>query len=88
MPNRRRVPLTRRCGARPFADRADFDDAARGFLGTLPGGLVQGLQQQPVWSMQRYEFLQRAEAPNTVNPSLWRQAQLNNFNGLLHVTDS
>jgi len=30
-------------------------------------------------------FLQKDEAPATVNPSLWRQAQLNAVNGLFMV---
>ncbi len=34
-----------------------------------------------------YAFLQKEEAPATVNPSLWRQARLNAVNGLFQVTD-
>src|SRR5882762_9099918 len=34
----------------------------------------------------RYAFLKQ-EAPPTVNPSLWREAQLNAINGLFQVTD-
>jgi alkyl sulfatase BDS1-like metallo-beta-lactamase superfamily hydrolase len=36
--------------------------------------------------MKPYDFL-RGEAPPSVNPSLWRQAQLNNFHGLFQVTE-
>ena len=35
----------------------------------------------------QYGFLD-ADAPPTVNPSLWRQAQLNAINGLFKVADS
>jgi alkyl sulfatase BDS1-like metallo-beta-lactamase superfamily hydrolase len=38
--------------ALPFANRDDFDDARRGFLGTLPGGRI-GAAEQPVWDMDR-----------------------------------
>ncbi len=57
----------------PFHDRRDFEDASRGFIATTP--------ETP----DRYEFL-RGDPPPTVNPSLWRQAQLNATNGLFRVT--
>src|SRR5262245_14213108 len=60
----------------PFADRRDFEDARHGFVATLPDGRIAGADATPVWDMKRYEFLDRDEAPATVNPSLWRQAQL------------
>ena len=42
----------------PFADRQDFDDAMKGFVGTVPDALVPGTgQRPPVWSMKPYEFL-------------------------------
>ena len=85
-------PATRQAHAEvlrslPSADRADFDDAQRGFIASWPDGLVLGDGQRVVWSMQPYAFQQKAEAPATVNPSLWRQAQLGNFHGLFKVTD-
>ncbi len=71
----------------PFADRRDFDDALRGFVATVPDALVPGTGARPVWSMKLYDFL-KADAPaDTVNPSLWRQAQLNAIHGLFQVTD-
>ena len=62
--------------ALPFADTEDFDDARRGFLGTLPEVEINNAQGRVVWSLRDYAFL-AAEAPPTVNPSLWRQARLN-----------
>ena len=59
----------------PFNDRQDFEDANRGFIATTPNA------PDP----DPYKFLQ-GEAPPTVNPSLWRQAQLNATNGLFEVT--
>jgi alkyl sulfatase BDS1-like metallo-beta-lactamase superfamily hydrolase len=70
----------------PFADRTDFDDARRGFIATLPEGVIDG-PRGPAWDTKPYAFLQKDEAPATVNPSLWRQAQLNAVNGLFKVTD-
>ena len=71
----------------PFANRQDFDDAIRGFIGTTPDALVTGSGPRPVWSMKPYDFLKQNEAADSVNPSLWRQAQLNAIHGLFKVTE-
>src|SRR5271163_4707339 len=60
----------------PFADRRDFEDANRGFIATTPDA------RNPTM----YDFLKQ-DAPPTVNPSLWRQAQLNAINGLFRVAE-
>src|SRR5215472_12564533 len=60
----------------PFSDRQDFEDANRGFIATTPDSSNPDL----------YKFLEQ-DAPPTVNPSLWRQAQLNAINGLFKVVD-
>jgi alkyl sulfatase BDS1-like metallo-beta-lactamase superfamily hydrolase len=73
--------------ALPFADTQDFEDAARGFVATLPEVEIKNAQGRVVWSLRDYAFLARAEAPPTVNPSLWRQARLNLHHGLFQVTD-
>jgi len=70
----------------PFADRADFEDANYGFVATLPDAHIAGSGARPVWSMKPYAFV-TGDAPATVNPSLWRQAQLNAIHGLFKVTD-
>jgi alkyl sulfatase BDS1-like metallo-beta-lactamase superfamily hydrolase len=60
----------------PFANRQDFDDAIRGFVGTMPDALVSGTGPRPVWSMKPYDFLKQSEPADSVNPSLWRQAHV------------
>jgi len=70
----------------PFSDRADFDDARRGFIATLPDGVVAG-PRGPAFDTKPYAFLGNDEVPPTVNPSLWRQAQLNAVNGLFKVAE-
>ena len=85
-------PATREANAAvlnglPFSDRQDFEDARRGFLAALPDGLIAGPGATPIWNMKRYGFLDRDEAPTTVNPSLWRQAQLNAIHGLFRVAE-
>ena len=71
----------------PFSDRADFEDAKRGFIATLPDGVIAGIGDKPAWDARPYDFLKREQAPSTVNPSLWRQAQLNTVSGLFKVSE-
>jgi alkyl sulfatase BDS1-like metallo-beta-lactamase superfamily hydrolase len=73
--------------ALPFADRQDYDDAQRGWMGTLSDGKIRDAYGNVVWDLNAYAFLDRAQAPDTVNPSLWRQAQLNAKSGLFKVGD-
>src|SRR5258707_2238713 len=71
--------------ALPFSDTRDFDDASRGFLGTVENARITSAQGRVVWSLEPYGFLSEAEAPPTVDPSLWRQSRLNMNNGLFEV---
>ena len=71
----------------PFGDRADFEDAKRGFIATLPDGIIPGPGDRPAFNTNAYDFLKSDQVPPTVNPSLWRQAQLNAINGLFKVTE-
>src|SRR5260370_41711873 len=71
--------------ALPFSDAGDFDDASRGFRGTLEHARITSAQGRGVWSLEPYGFLSGAEAPATVNPSLWRQSRLNMNHGIFEV---
>lgn len=71
----------------PFANRQDYEDAQRGWIGTLDTGEIRNAQGRVVWDLNSYAFLANQTAPATVNPSLWRQAQLNLKHGLFQVTD-
>jgi linear primary-alkylsulfatase len=73
--------------ALPFGDTQDFEDAARGFVATLPEVSIRNAQGRVVWSLRDYAFLAAEEPPPTVNPSLWRQARLNLHHGLFQVTE-
>jgi len=70
----------------PFSDRSDFEEAQRGFIASIPDGIISADGQRGIWSMKPYAFI-TGDTPPTVNPSLWRQAQLNNFHGLFKVAD-
>ena len=66
--------------------QSDFDNAQRGFIAQWPGGRVEDERGRMVYDISRYEFItQDSPSPSTVNPSLWRQAQLNVIHGLFEV---
>ncbi len=68
-------------------DPDDFDRASRGLVATHPTGVIDG-PYGPAWDCTRYAFIEQGSTnPPTVNPSLWRQAQLNNIHGLFQVDD-
>ncbi|CAM3221594.1 alkyl/aryl-sulfatase [Klebsiella quasipneumoniae subsp. similipneumoniae] len=72
----------------PFADKTDFNNAHQGFIAPLPPGMLKGDQGNIIWDPAKYHFVKEGEkAPDTVNPSLWRQSQLLNIGGLFKVTD-
>ncbi len=71
--------------ALPFSDISDFEDASRGFLGTLENARITSAQGRVVWSLEPYGFLSDPEAPPTVDPSLWRQSRLNMNHGIFEV---
>jgi alkyl sulfatase BDS1-like metallo-beta-lactamase superfamily hydrolase len=70
--------------ALPFDDRRDFDDARRGLIAPLSEAVVAGTGGRVAWDVGSYGFLD-ADCPDTVNPSLWRQAQLLAICGLFEV---
>jgi len=71
----------------PLEDQQDFEDARRGLLLRDPDLVIEDATGKKIWDEQEYSFL-KAEAPDTVNPSLWRQAQLNREHGLFQVAPS
>jgi alkyl sulfatase BDS1-like metallo-beta-lactamase superfamily hydrolase len=71
----------------PPDDVQDFEDARRGFIASLPDAEVRRADGASVWNLRAYGFLDDEKAPDTVNPSLWRQARLNREHGLFKVTE-
>ena len=70
----------------PFGDRADFDDADRGVIGSLKPCVVKDATGRVVWDNDVFAFL-AGDCPDTAHPSLWRQSQLCAKQGLYQVTD-
>ncbi len=69
-----------------FSDRREFANAERGWLDNAEGRIIDGDDNRSTWDLQSYGDLNR-DAPDTVNPSLWRNTQLNAKAGLFEVCD-
>ncbi|HWJ07156.1 MAG TPA: alkyl sulfatase dimerization domain-containing protein [Steroidobacteraceae bacterium] len=73
----------------PFNDRQDFEDARRGLIEAPAPLTIRNVKGNAVWDLEAYKTYIGPDtpAPDTVNPSLWRNAQLNMHYGLFKVTD-
>ncbi len=72
----------------PFDNKQSFEDAQRGLIAPLPKQVIKSAAGDTVWDPNKYAFVTLdAAAPDTVNPSLWRQSQLVNISGLFKVAD-
>lgn len=68
-------------------DNPTISEAAeRGKIADLPAGGIGRADGGKAWDPAWFSFLQE-DCPETVNPSLWRHAQLNAISGLFEVTD-
>lgn len=71
----------------PAPSAEDFENSNRGFIATIPDARILNEAGHAVWEMGSFAFETAATPPDTVNPSLWRQAQLNSIHGLFKVTE-
>jgi alkyl sulfatase BDS1-like metallo-beta-lactamase superfamily hydrolase len=70
-----------------WENRQDFTFVTRGFV-AAGEGIVRDASGATVWDIRQFASQSLdATPPDTVNPSLWRQAQLNSVYGLFKVTD-
>ncbi len=67
-------------------DRKDFEFAERGFIATRKDPLIKRPDGRSAFDLSSYAFLE-GTAPDTTNPSLWRQAQILTKHGLFKVAD-
>lgn len=70
----------------PLNEQTDFEQARRGLIAAPDSLQVITAQGETAWDMPAYAFV-AGDAPETVNPSLWRQAKLNGIHGLFEVTE-
>lgn len=71
----------------PFNERGDFDDAKRGLIARPDTLTIKNDKGDVVWDLEEYKKYigDDKAAPDTVNPSLWRNAQLCMEYGLFEV---
>lgn len=70
----------------PLQDTADRNNVEHGLLARPERVLITDKNGRKVWDGADYDFL-HSEAPASVNPSLWRHAQLENSPGLYELRD-
>ena len=69
-----------------FDDTAEFENATKGLIASPDTLDIYDENGRLVWSQSAYAFLEK-DAPDTANPSLWRDTQLNHIYGLFEVAD-
>jgi alkyl sulfatase BDS1-like metallo-beta-lactamase superfamily hydrolase len=74
----------------PADDGSDAADVARGFIATRAEPVIEKIHPNPwlpiSWDLSKSDFV-NGPCPDTVNPSLWRQAGFNSQHGLYEVID-
>ncbi|MDO9714089.1 alkyl/aryl-sulfatase [Paracraurococcus lichenis] len=72
-----------------FNDRDDFENATRGLIARPDTLTIRDAKGGVVWDLEAYKSFIAVDrpAPDTVNPSLWRNAQLCMQYGLFRVHD-
>lgn len=69
-----------------FEDEKEFENATKGLIEAPESVVIYNDAGEVVWSVDALGNLE-GEAPDTVNPSLWRNTQLNAYAGLFEVCD-
>ncbi len=69
-----------------FTDKQELEFAQKGLIKAPKNLEIKDANNKVIWSQDAYNFLVE-DAPLSANPSLWRNAQLNNICGLFEVTD-
>ncbi|MGD8231883.1 alkyl/aryl-sulfatase [Vibrio sp. TRT 1302] len=70
-----------------FDNQSDFEDASRGYIATWPEKTIKDSNGKVIWDFTKYDFIEQDKNTDTINPSLLRQAKLNNIDGLFKVKD-
>lgn len=73
-------------------DKQSFEDAGRGLIATWNPLEIRNAEGQTIWTLVPYLPPAGTQEPGscppeTVNPSLWRQATVNSINGLFEVCE-
>ena len=72
-----------------FSDEQESEFASRGLIAAPETLTIQAENGMTIWSQDAYSFVRENEtAPDTANPSLWRNTRQNALYGLFQVTDN
>ena len=87
---RTRADLEAFAASLPPDEGTDAADVARGFIATRTNPVIDKIEPNPwlpiSWDLSKSDFV-HGPCPDTVNPSLWRQAGFNAQHGLYEVID-
>jgi len=70
-----------------FTDEREKENALRGLIEAPESVIIYREDGTVAWSRDAFDFVRDREAPDTVNPSLWRHTQLNTYAGLFEVCE-
>lgn len=68
----------------PAEDGQDFEFARRGFIATWPESVIRQSDGKPAFDLAGNDFIE-GDAPDTVNPALWRQNRVLRAEGLFRL---
>ena len=70
-----------------FTDEREKENALRGLIEAPESVVIYRDDGTVAWNLDAFDFVQDRDAPDTVNPSLWRHTQLNTYAGLFEVCE-
>lgn len=70
-----------------FSDEQEREFAERGFIDAPDSLTIKKEDGKVAWSQEVFSFVKESDAPDSANPGLWRNTQLNALYGLFEVTD-
>ncbi|OAV76229.1 Metallo-beta-lactamase superfamily protein [Bacteroidales bacterium Barb7] len=69
-----------------FNDSIDYVEANQGLIALYEGNVILNSKGNIAVNLGDYDFI-KGKAPASVNPALWRHAELNTIKGLFKITD-
>jgi alkyl sulfatase BDS1-like metallo-beta-lactamase superfamily hydrolase len=69
-----------------FNDRDSYDSVKKGLIAQLKDPVIRDKNGKVVYNADNFAFV-KGQAPDTVNPSFWRQSELNAQHGLYKIAD-
>ncbi|WP_217354426.1 MULTISPECIES: alkyl/aryl-sulfatase [unclassified Ruegeria] len=73
--------------ALPFEDTRDFDECERGLIAKMEHPKIMADAGNVAWDMGQFDFIDEADSYESIHPSLFRQAKLNQDYGLYEVVE-